>query len=154
MARNDDEIRQVPLSELKSEEGAHDLATSPNMEPYLRLAMAELQAADLGPELETIRRLPLEKRYIWRVASALRWAFADFDSQNVATDIEADCLRIHSKRLLIVRYWWVIQNRTYRQERELELVLLGRPNRNAPIRRVKVVIIRIPLGSVVGMNSI
>ena len=86
MAESDDEIRQVPVGELKSEEGAHDLATSPNMEPYLRLAMAEVQGADLGPELEAIRRLPLEERYVWRVASALKWAFADFDSQNVAAD--------------------------------------------------------------------
>jgi hypothetical protein len=88
MADNDDEIRQVPLRELKSEEGAHDLATSPNMEPYLRLAMSEVQGADIRPELETIRQMPLERRYIWRVASALKWAFADFDSQNVAADKE------------------------------------------------------------------
>jgi hypothetical protein len=88
MADNDDKIRQVPLRELKSEEGAPDLATSPNMEPYLRLAIAEVQGADLGPELEAIRRLRLEERYVWRVASALKWAFADFDSRNVAADKE------------------------------------------------------------------
>jgi hypothetical protein len=78
----------VPLKDLHAEEGTEDLATSPEMEAYLRLAMAEVQGADLGPELETLRRLPLEKRYIWRVASALRWAFADFDSQNIAADKE------------------------------------------------------------------
>jgi hypothetical protein len=88
MSDNDDEIRQVPVRDLKTEEGAHDLATAPNMEPYLRLAMAEVQGADLGAALEAIRRLPLEERYVWRVASALKWAFADFDSQNVAADKE------------------------------------------------------------------
>jgi thioredoxin-related protein len=30
--------------------------------------------------------LPLEKRYVWRVASALKWAFADFDNLNVVAD--------------------------------------------------------------------
>ena len=88
MADNDDEIWEVPFKEFHAEEGAHDLATSPDMEPYLRLAMAELQGADLWPELEIIRQMPLERRYVWRVVSALKWAFADFDSQNVAADRE------------------------------------------------------------------
>lgn len=35
-----------------------------------------------------IAQLPLEKRYVWRVASALKWAFADFDDVNVAVDRE------------------------------------------------------------------
>ncbi len=30
--------------------------------------------------------LPLEKRYAWRVASALKWAFADFENLNVVAD--------------------------------------------------------------------
>jgi len=29
---------------------------------------------------------PLEKRYVWRVASALKWAFADFDTVTVEAD--------------------------------------------------------------------
>jgi len=66
----------------------YDSASSQEMEPYLRLAMAQLQGADPGPELETLRRLPLEKRYVWRLASALKWAFADFDSANVKADRE------------------------------------------------------------------
>lgn len=36
--------------------------------------------------LQALRELPLEKRYIWRVASALKWAFADFDTVNVRAD--------------------------------------------------------------------
>ncbi len=31
-------------------------------------------------------RVPLEQRYVWRVLSALKWGFADFDSVNVAID--------------------------------------------------------------------
>lgn len=32
--------------------------------------------------------MPLEKRYVWRVASALKWGFADFDDLSVTVDKE------------------------------------------------------------------
>jgi len=41
---------------------------------------------DSSAELETIRKLPLEKRYVWRVASALKWGFADSDNLGVEAD--------------------------------------------------------------------
>jgi|ERR1035441_2845650 hypothetical protein len=85
---SDDEIRQVPIKDLVSEDGAHELATSENMQPYLRLLTAGLQNKDTTPQLEEIARLPLEKRYIWRIASALKWGFADFDSVYVPVDRE------------------------------------------------------------------
>ena len=56
------------------------------MEPYLDFTMAVMQDADPTPELEAIRQLPLEKRYVWRVASALKWGFADFDDLGVEAD--------------------------------------------------------------------
>jgi hypothetical protein len=56
------------------------------MEPYLNFVMAVMQEADPTAELEAIRRLPLEKRYVWRVASALKWAFADCEDLNVEAD--------------------------------------------------------------------
>jgi hypothetical protein len=40
------------------------------MDPYLGLIMAEMQEADPTPHLEALAALPLEKRYVWRVASA------------------------------------------------------------------------------------
>jgi hypothetical protein len=48
--------------------------------------MAVMQNADPTAELEAIRLLPLERRYVWRVASALKWAFADFDDLGVEAD--------------------------------------------------------------------
>lgn len=42
--------------------------------------------ADITPQMTEIAQLPLERRYVWRVASALKWAFTDFDSANVAVD--------------------------------------------------------------------
>jgi hypothetical protein len=76
---------EIPISNIISEDGAHELATSANMQPYIRLAMALLQDVDATRQLDEVAALPLEKRYIWRVASALKWGFADFDDVNVET---------------------------------------------------------------------
>jgi hypothetical protein len=85
----DDQIKRIPIKDLISEEGAHELATSPDMEPYLRLMMAGMQhGADISPHMAEIAQLPVERRYVWRVASALKWAFADFDNVNVSVDRE------------------------------------------------------------------
>lgn len=84
----DGDIKRIPINELRQEEGAHELATSPEMEPYLRLIIAEMQGSDPTPELEALRQLPLEKRYIWRVASGLKWALADCESESVNADRE------------------------------------------------------------------
>ena len=81
-------IQRLPIKDIVSEEGAHELATSPDMQPYLELLKAEMQGHDITPQVEEIAALPLEKRYIWRIASALKWGFADFDSVYVPVDRE------------------------------------------------------------------
>jgi hypothetical protein len=45
-----------------------------------------MQGQDLAPAVEELAALPLEKRYVWRITSALKWAFADLDTINVAAD--------------------------------------------------------------------
>jgi hypothetical protein len=52
----------------------------------LNSAMALMQGNDPSPELESLRQLPLGRRYVWRVASALKWGFADFDDLSVDED--------------------------------------------------------------------
>jgi hypothetical protein len=84
----DDNSKRIPIKNLISEDGVDELLDSPEMQPYMKLAMAAMQGSDPSPELENLRQLPLEKRYIWRVASALKWAFADFDTANVKADKE------------------------------------------------------------------
>jgi hypothetical protein len=64
---NDDSTR-IPINQVHQEDGAPELATSASMEPYLNAIMAEMQGSDCAAELEAIRSLPLEKRYVWRVA--------------------------------------------------------------------------------------
>jgi hypothetical protein len=83
---DEDDIERIPINQIRQEDGAHELASSPNMEPYLDFVKAVIWNHDPSPELEAIRQLPLEKRYVWRLASALKWGFADFDSVNVDAD--------------------------------------------------------------------
>jgi hypothetical protein len=83
---SDDYIKRMPIKDLRQEEGASELASSPDMEPYLEYIMALMQSTDVQPHLEALSKLPLEKRYVWRVASALKWGFADFDTEPVIAD--------------------------------------------------------------------
>jgi hypothetical protein len=53
---------------------------------YLRLIMAEVRGGDSTVEFEALCQLPLENRYVWRVASALKWAFADCETEHVMAD--------------------------------------------------------------------
>ena len=41
---------------------------------------------DVGPPMQESGELPLEKRYVWRVASALKWGFVDFEDWSVTVD--------------------------------------------------------------------
>src|SRR5271169_5880519 len=70
---SDPKYKVVELSSLKMEDGAEELATTPEMQPYLRYIEDALLEKDLGPSVQAIAELPLEKRYVWRVASALKW---------------------------------------------------------------------------------
>jgi hypothetical protein len=80
---------KLPISEISSEDGASELLSSPEMHPYVRLMMKGMvDETTVQSELKVIAALPLEKRYVWRVASALKWGFADFESVNVAVDRE------------------------------------------------------------------
>jgi hypothetical protein len=85
-----DEIIRLPTKDIMSEEGAHELATSNDMQPYLHFMMAEMQGHDTAEHVKKVAELPLEKRYVWRVASALKWGFADFD--DVTVDIDRQTL--------------------------------------------------------------
>jgi hypothetical protein len=79
----------VPIRDLKTEEGADELADSAAMRPYVRLAEAVITQKGLKEAVAEIAELPLEQRYLWRVLSALKWGFADFDNVSVAIDRKA-----------------------------------------------------------------
>jgi hypothetical protein len=82
-------FKLVPVDSLKVEDGAKELMSTPEMQPYRQFIEAALTEGDVDGSLQEIAKLPLEKRYVWRVASALKWRFADFEDWSVIADRKA-----------------------------------------------------------------
>jgi hypothetical protein len=80
-------ISSVPISEIHSEEGAQDLVRSERMKPYLAFLKAQMSGQDTEQYLAALAALPLEERYVWRVISALKWAFCDLDTETAIADL-------------------------------------------------------------------
>jgi hypothetical protein len=60
---------------------------TPLMEPYIQFHMSISKPnADVSACLAQIAKIPLHDRYVWRIASALQWGFADYDSGSVRVD--------------------------------------------------------------------
>jgi len=96
-------IKRSPIRDLKIDPTAEDLMNSPAMQPYMNLALAVMGHKDVRPAIEEITALPLEKRYTWRVASALKWAFADFENLSVVADRRTLCQEDLDKLVDLVR---------------------------------------------------
>lgn len=80
---------RIPLNEIKIDPLAQELMRSEQARPYTDYFMKAYSNDTAGIEnaLQTLRDLPLEKRYTWRVISALKWGFADFDDECVKLDL-------------------------------------------------------------------
>jgi hypothetical protein len=83
----DGKIIRLPTSEIHTEAGAQELVLSERMKPYLALLKAQMGGQDTEPYLAALAALPLEERYVWRVISALKWAFCDLDTENAIADV-------------------------------------------------------------------
>ena len=79
-------VKRLSLSDIKMEDGAEELLKSPTAQPYMRLAVALAAGRDIQAPLLEISQLPLESRYLWRVVSALKWAFVDLDDLSIVVD--------------------------------------------------------------------
>jgi len=94
----DERIANLPISEIHSEDGAQELVRSERMKPYLALLKAQIGGQDTEPFLTALAALPLEERYVWRVISALKWAFCDLETENAIADFrtlsEEDRVRV------------------------------------------------------------
>ena len=51
----DDNIKRIPTKDIRQEEGAHELASSLDMKPYLNFIKAVMQDHDPASALEAIR---------------------------------------------------------------------------------------------------
>ena len=80
-------ISSLPTSEIHSEAGAQELVCSERMKPYLAFLKAQMSGQDTEPYLAALAALPLEERYVWRVVSALKWAFCDLDTESAIADL-------------------------------------------------------------------
>jgi len=75
------------MNQIRFDDAAHALMDSPLMEPYIRFFMSVSKpGADVRAALAGIATIPLRDRYVWRIVSALKWGFADYDSGSVALD--------------------------------------------------------------------
>jgi hypothetical protein len=83
----DERITNLPTSEIHSEDGAKELVRSEKMKPYFALLKAQMSGQDTEPYLAALTALPLEERYVWRVISALKWAFCDLETENAIADV-------------------------------------------------------------------
>jgi hypothetical protein len=79
-------MKQILICDLTVDPAAENLLDSSAVEPDTKPARVVMGHKDPRPAVEGITALPLEKRYTWRVASALKWAFADFENLNVVAD--------------------------------------------------------------------
>ena len=94
----EERINSLPISNIHSEDGAQELVRSERMKPYLALMKAQIGGQDTEPYLAALAALPLEERYVWRVISALKWAFCDLDTETAIADLhtlsEADLKKV------------------------------------------------------------
>jgi hypothetical protein len=79
--------KRLPINEIKTEPGAQELVRSERMKPYLALLKAQMGGQDTEPYLAALAALPLEERYVWRVISALKWAFCDLETECATADL-------------------------------------------------------------------
>jgi hypothetical protein len=82
-------IVRMKFKDIKTDPIGDALARSEESRPYVNYYDAVLMSGQTARDeaLKVIRELPLEKRYIWRVLSALKWGLADFDSENLKLDL-------------------------------------------------------------------
>jgi hypothetical protein len=74
------------------------------MKPYMDLAVTVMRKKNVRPALEKITALPLEERYTWRIASALEWAFADFENLSIVADRRTLCQEDLDKLVDLLRH--------------------------------------------------
>ena len=79
----------IPMKEIKIDPLAEELVRSEQARPYMDYFMTAYgnDAAGVESALQVLRDLPLERRYTWRVFSALKWGLADFDDECVKLDL-------------------------------------------------------------------
>jgi hypothetical protein len=79
-------LREVKLSEIKTDPVGDELTKSAKMKPYIDYYVAAMNKKGVEAAVRRVADLELKDRYLWRVASALQWAFGDFDGETAKLD--------------------------------------------------------------------
>jgi hypothetical protein len=77
----------IPIANCNVEDKAQEVVRPDGMRPYDALLDAQMWGEDTSAFVSAIRALPLEERYVWRIMSALEWAFCDFNTNLVNIDL-------------------------------------------------------------------
>lgn len=78
--------KDMLMKHFQNEPVAESLAQSENIKPYIEILGAMMGGENTDSLMALMREIPLERRYIWRIVSALKWGLADFDSATVKID--------------------------------------------------------------------
>ena len=81
-------IKSVPADKIQLEDGVMELVNSEKMKPYMAIIQALDNGEDAATQLVELANVPFEDRYSWRIMSALRLAFYDFDSSSIRADLQ------------------------------------------------------------------
>jgi hypothetical protein len=82
-----EDIRTMRVKDIIAEDGALGMANTSLMEPYLANLEARITGQGREEAEKAIADLPMERRYIRRLASSLKRAFVDFDKSSIRTDL-------------------------------------------------------------------
>jgi hypothetical protein len=82
-------VKMFPVKDVIVEDGAQEMLVEPNVQPYLTNLEARITGRGREEAAKAIADLPLERRYIWRIASSLKRAFVDFDRSRIRADLSA-----------------------------------------------------------------
>jgi hypothetical protein len=77
---------QIDPRQIKIDPVGDELTHSEEMKPYLDVFVASMTGQGIKAALQRVAALKLNERYVWRVASALDWAFADSDAETAQLD--------------------------------------------------------------------
>jgi hypothetical protein len=107
-------VVQIDPRKIKTDPVGDELANSEEMKVYDDVFVASMSGGDIEAALQRVAALKLNKRYVWRVASALDWAFADSDSETAKLDwalmSEEERAEVsHMLRLRVVQFAFFIR---------------------------------------------
>ena len=87
MEADDSRIKKIKVEDIQTDPVGDMLVSGDALKPYMLHYAAVMTGQDSDSTLQTIAALPIEKRYLFRVAQCLDWALADYDGETAKLDL-------------------------------------------------------------------